>query len=125
MDILRLKGVYERMALIMVITTLAQVPYFVVGELYKAFGPYHHFYYPNGLMLLVWLLVIAVIYAPYAVQYQYCKEMIKVCVRTRHPSYDFEQNDGTVNVPKSLENSIGLKLGVYADTAKPKENEKD
>ena len=66
MDILRLKGVYERMTLIMTIFTLLQVPYFIAGELYKAFGPYNAFFYPNGLMLVVNLFVIILLYAPYA-----------------------------------------------------------
>jgi hypothetical protein len=64
-------------------------------------------------MLIVWLLIILVIYAPFAAQYHYCAEMIKVCIRSRHPTYDFERDDGLVLVPKSLENSIGLKIGVY------------
>lgn len=113
MDIIRLKGVYERLALVMMLATMLQVPYFIAGELYKAFGPYHAFFYPNGLMLIVWLLVILLLYAPYAVQYHYVTEMIKVCVRSRHPSYNFESDTGFVDVPKSLENSIGLKIGVY------------
>jgi hypothetical protein len=95
--------------------TVLQIPYFLAGELFKLLGKYHAFYYPSPGMFIVWLLVILAIYVPYVAQYYYCRLMIKACVRQSHPSYDFAREDGYVIVPKSLENSIGLKIGVYKE----------
>ena len=35
----------------------------------------------------------------------------------QHPDYDFESREGFVIVQKSMETSIGLKIGVYRKTA--------
>ena len=51
----------------MVVMILLEVPYFIIGEFFKIFGPYHAFYYPNGGMIIVWLLIILALYVPYAV----------------------------------------------------------
>lgn len=40
--------------------------------------------------------------------------MIKSCIRICHPTYNFKKNTGLVVVKKSLETSIGLRLGVYS-----------
>lgn len=40
-DILRIKGVFERLAGLLAAFILLQPIYFLVGELYKLFGPYH------------------------------------------------------------------------------------
>lgn len=40
-DILRVKNVFERMSGLLAAVILLQPVYFLVGELYKLFGPYH------------------------------------------------------------------------------------
>jgi hypothetical protein len=113
MDILRIKRVIENFSKVMLTMLLLEVPYFLIGEFYKVFGPYSSFYYPNGGMVVVWILVILALYAPFVVQYLFLRKVFVSCIKSIHPMYDFSKTDGAVIVPKSLENSIGLRIGIY------------
>ena len=92
---------------------LLQPVYFLFGEIYKAFGPYHQFFYPSRGTFVGWSLLILVLYLPFLFQFYLSLRMVKTCIRTIHPRYDFKRGDGLVVVQKSLENSIGLQMGVY------------
>lgn len=97
-DILRIKGVFERLAGLLAAFILLQPIYFLVGELYKLFGPYHKFFYPSGGAFVGWAILIVVIYLPFLFQFYLSLQMVKTCIRTIHPRYDTKKSDGLVIV---------------------------
>ena len=113
---MRVKIVFERLAIVLIVFTLLQVPYFITCEIIKATGQYSDFYYPKGTGdMFGWILLILILYTPFCLQYYFCRKMIQTCIKSMHPTYDFTRSDGYVIVPKSIENSIGLKLGLYKE----------
>ena len=62
----------------------------------------------------MWFLIIIALYLPFFFQYYMATRMIKTCIKLSHPDYDFESDEGFIIVQKSMETSIGLKIGVYS-----------
>lgn len=118
-----MKGVFEDLAFIQLICIALQPIFFIIGEIAKITGPSSSFYYPNGGMFFAWILIILLIYAPYFIQYYFATQMINTCIRASHPNYDFGKKDGYIVVEKSLETSIGLKMGVYNRHLKDEQEE--
>lgn len=98
---------------LLAVCILLQPLYFIIGETYKLFCPYHKFFYPSTGAYIGWVILIVLLYLPFLFQFYLNLLMVKTCIRTIHPRYDFKRSDGLVIVQKSLENSIGLQLGVY------------
>jgi len=110
---LRVKKVFEDLSFVQLCFVVPQPIYYMVGELIKIFGQFGDFYYPFALDLVVWFLIIIALYLPFFFQYYMVTRMIKTCVKLSHPDYDFESDEGFIIVSKTMETSIGLKIGVY------------
>lgn len=97
-DILRVKSVFERMSGLLAVCILLQPLYFLIGETYKVFGPYSKFFYPSSATFIGWVILIALLYLPFVFQFYLSLLMVKTCIRTIHPRYDFKRSDGLVIV---------------------------